>query len=117
MQISVGVQHHYQLLNVLRHCQSLFPSGPLCTTSVAKHEIWLKEVSQTFRLPMYRYLDEKKLTIWVQEDEILQQRIIKLTTSPVVIVKKKDTTCQLCMDSRRLNKETKDCLLYTSRCV
>lgn len=112
LQTSAVGQHKERLLTMLQRHRSLFSSGPLRTTSAAKHEIRLKEGSQPFRLPMYRYSDEKKRLIREQVEDMLRQRIIEPATSPysspVVIVKKKDSTPRFCVDFRRLNDQTED---------
>jgi hypothetical protein len=62
--------------------------------------------------PAYRYSEEKRRLIEDQVQEMLEGGIIEQSVSPyaspVVIVKKKDSTPRFCVDNRRLNQVTEE---------
>lgn len=96
-----------KLQGVLQRHHEVFAGQQLKGTRSIKHEIRLKGGSKPFRLPMYRYSDEKKKIIREQVEEMLRQGVIEPSTSPynspVVIARKKDSSPRFCVDFRRLN--------------
>ncbi|KAL7291774.1 hypothetical protein TKK_0014559 [Trichogramma kaykai] len=94
------------------HSHILTPTpGRLTRTTSIRHEIRLTNPTP-FRLPPYRYSDEKKLEIDQQVKGMLDQGIIETCvspySSPIVLAKKKDGTWRFCIDYRRLNSLTED---------
>ncbi|KAL7290815.1 hypothetical protein TKK_0015558 [Trichogramma kaykai] len=94
------------------HSHILTPTpGRLTRTTSIRHEIRLTNPTP-FRLPPYRYSDEKKLEIDQQVKGMLDQGIIETCvspySSPIVLAKKKDGTWRFCIDYRRLNRLTED---------
>jgi hypothetical protein len=74
------------------------------------HQIPLVPLSQPVNLRPYRYSYFKKLELEKIIKELLQQSVIRPSTSPfaspVLLVKKKDGTWRLCVNYRRLNSIT-----------
>jgi len=74
------------------------------------HKIPLKTRSEAVNLRPYRYSWLQKDSLERMVTEILDTRIIRTSNSPfaspVILVKKKDSTWRLCVDYRALNKLT-----------
>ena len=74
------------------------------------HSIPLQQGTQPVNLKPYRYSPAQKDEIERQLKDMLQQGIIKPSTSPfaspVLLVKKKDGTWRFCVDYRHLNNIT-----------
>lgn len=117
--IHLGEVHHEApagqadtLEKLLNQNKVIFRTGTqLQQTMTVEHHIELRD-TKPFRIPPYRYSEEKKRTINTQVDEMLRDDIIEPSNSPygspIVIVRKKDATPRFCIDYRRLNSLTKD---------
>jgi hypothetical protein len=74
------------------------------------HRIPLKEGGDSVNLRPYRYSSLQKDTLEDMIKEMLRIKIIRASNSqfasPVILVKKKDSTWRLCVDYRALNKLT-----------
>jgi hypothetical protein len=74
------------------------------------HSIPLLQGAQPFRSQPYRYTPAQKDDIEKQVAKLLQDQLIQVSTnpfaSPVLLVKKKNGECRLCVDFRRLNAYT-----------
>lgn len=74
------------------------------------HRIPLKEGSIPFNMRPYRYSIIQKYVVDKLVEEMLNQGIIQRSNSPyaspIVLVKKKDGSWRLCVDYRRLDKQT-----------
>ncbi|KAL7305098.1 hypothetical protein TKK_0002506 [Trichogramma kaykai] len=95
-----------------QHAHVLSPHpGSLTRTNSISHKITLKE-DTTFRLPLYRYSEEKRQEIDRQVKEMLALDIIEPCispySSPIVLAKKRNGTWRFCVDYRKLNSLTED---------
>ncbi|CAB0035442.1 unnamed protein product [Trichogramma brassicae] len=95
-----------------QHAHVLSPHpGTLTRTSSITHKITLTE-NTTFRLPLYRYSEEKGQEIDRQIKEMLALDIIEPCispySSPIVLAKKRNGTWRFCVDYRKLNSLTED---------
>jgi len=97
-----------QLMELLSDFSAVM-SGQCGRTSACQHHIHTKRGlpvrQQPYRIPhVYRDSVDKEIEM------MLKERIIEPSTSewasPMVIIKKKDSTIRLCVDYRRLNVET-----------
>ncbi|MCH92729.1 Ty3/gypsy retrotransposon protein, partial [Trifolium medium] len=74
------------------------------------HSIPLMDESRVVKVRPYRYPHSQKAQIELMVDDMLQQGIIKPSTSPfsspIILVKKKDGTWRFCTDYRALNALT-----------
>jgi hypothetical protein len=99
------------LTTLLENYSDLFqePEG-LHSARGHNHVIPLKEGSQPINLRPYRYSGLQKDVLEKMVEEMLGIGIIRPSnspfSSPVVLVKKKDSTWRLCVDYRALNKLT-----------
>lgn len=82
------------------------------------HSIELIPGSNPFNLRPYRYSFEQKNAIEEIVAEMLKAQTVTTSVSPfaspVLLVKKKDSSWRLCMDYRRLNEITVKNISYTS---
>jgi len=100
-----------QLQSLLADYPDLFqePKGlpPLRTHD---HKIPLRDGRESVNLRPYRYSGLQKDTLEKMVKEMLTAKIIRTNNSPfaspVILVKKKDSTWSLCVDYRALNKLT-----------
>ena len=105
-------QHQDTTLTTLLENYSDFFQEPEWLPSARGHDhiIPLKEGSQPVNLRPYRYLGLQKDVLEKMVEEMLGTGIIRPSNnpfaSPVVLVKKKDSTWRLCVDYRALNKLT-----------
>ncbi|KYB28566.1 Retrovirus-related Pol polyprotein from transposon 17.6-like protein [Tribolium castaneum] len=104
--------HKHALAKVLQEFASVFDEEARPTTTPSTcHRIRLK-TPQSFRIPPYRYSDQKKAVIYDQLELMLRDGIIEPSTSefssPIVVVKKKDGQPRFCIDYRKLNTQTVD---------
>ena len=99
------------LLSLLQSYQDLFhePKG-LPPPRAHDHRILLKADSEAINLRPYRYSGLQKDILEKMVKEMLEARIIRTNNSPfaspVILVKKKDSTWRFCVDYRALNKLT-----------
>nr|XP_043639128.1 uncharacterized protein LOC122610201 [Erigeron canadensis] len=74
------------------------------------HKIPLKDEGITINLKPYRYPKTQKDVIKEMTKELMESGVIRHNTScfaaPVILVKKKDGSWQMCIDYRRLNEAT-----------
>ena len=105
-------QHHdTTLTTLLENYSNLFqePEG-LPSARGQDHIIPLNEGSQPVNLRPYRYSGQQKDVLEKMVEEMLGTGIIRPSnnpfSSPVVLVKKKDSTWRLCVNYRALNKLT-----------
>ena len=97
---------------VRNHANVFAPlGGQLPQTKSIQHTITVT-TKQAFRMPHYRYSEEKRREIDQQIKEMLAAQIIEPSTSaynsPIVMAKKKDGSFRFCVDYRRLNSITED---------
>ncbi|CAB0030668.1 unnamed protein product [Trichogramma brassicae] len=95
-----------------QHAHVLSPHpGTLTRTSSITHKITLTE-NTTFRLPLYRYSEERSQENDRQIKEMLPLDIIEPCispySSPIVLAKKRNGTWRFCVDYRKLNSLTED---------
>ncbi|GJS00904.1 putative mitochondrial protein [Tanacetum coccineum] len=74
------------------------------------HKIPLLEGTQPVNIRLYRHPPTQKDAIEAMVKELLEARVIKASNSPfaspIMMVKKKDNTWRMCVDYRKLNKNT-----------
>lgn len=108
----VPPEYHNEFLNILNTFNKVFqPGTALPQTTTISHKIRLSDETP-FRLPMYRYSEEKKNAFRCQVKEMRAANIIEPCDdeyiSPIVMHTKKDGTYRFCPDLRRLNSVTID---------
>ncbi|GKA05058.1 reverse transcriptase, partial [Tanacetum coccineum] len=74
------------------------------------HRIVLQEGTQPVNVRPYKHPPTQKDVIELMVKELLEARVIResrsLFSSPIVMVKKIDRSCRMCIDYRQLNKHT-----------
>ena len=96
---------------LLKH-QDVFSNGKFDVgrTSVAKHQIPIKESTRPIKQRPYRHRPVQEQEIESQVKELKEHGLIReghgAWSSPVVLVKKKDNSWRFCVDYRQLNEVT-----------
>ena len=104
--------HRAELLEVLADNRSVIalPGEPVGKTHLIELALKLSEGAKPIALMPYKIPHAKEAAVDEEIDRLLEQGIIKPTTSPwafpVVLVTKPDKSLRMCVDYRRLNEIT-----------
>ena len=105
----MSVDQTRELESLLARFRSIFQSLPGHTT-VTEHRI-VTGGARPVRLPPYRIPHALRENVRQELEEMLEHGIIEHSSSdwasPLVIVRKKDSSLRLCVDYRRLNSHSK----------
>ena len=105
----MGADQTQELESLLARFRSIFQSL-LGHTTVTEHRIVTGEASPV-RLAPYRIPHALRENVHQELEEMLEHGIIEHSSSdwasPLVIVRKKDSSLRLCVDYRRLNSHSK----------
>ncbi|KAJ9561664.1 hypothetical protein OSB04_006824 [Centaurea solstitialis] len=107
----LSMQQREELEAVLELYKTVFQDvSGLPPKRETEHRIELRGAGDPISVRPYRYPHHHKNEIERQVQEMLQQGIIRHSSSaffsPVILVKKKDATWRMCVDYRELNKAT-----------
>jgi hypothetical protein len=108
---SIRQQETTVLEQLLQSYQDVFQEpGGLPPSQPCDHRIHLKQNTEPIAVHPYRYPQLQKNELEAQCIKMLQQGIIRQSTSPfsahVLLVKKRDETWRFCVDYRALNEAT-----------